>query len=268
MFWLLTGLLVGCQTGSASRVEISNVRPTYGLLGPAREDARYLPGDVVFLSLDIGGLRPDKAGLFRFRVTMVAMDGADQTLFSNAQELPAVGTVMGGRVRHSVQLATDREQKPGNYRIKITVTDLQGTGKAETTFTQEFQLLTPVLGLVRFNASLDKFGQVPVPPVGVVGQMLSLHTTALGFKPDRKTGLGAIAVEFQLLDASDRPVNAKPLSSEFKELSADTLFVPLRFDLLLQRPGMFKLVFRLTDTVEKKTSTLTVPLQVVESLGK
>jgi hypothetical protein len=267
MFCLLTGLLAASLGTAAPKVEISNIRTTYGPLGAARPENRYLPGDAVFLAFDIDGLQPDKEGRLRFRLKMVVQDAKEHNLFTDEQEVPSLGIVQGGKVRHTLQLATARDQEPGTYRIQVSVTDLVAAS-TPTSFTHEYQLLPPALGLVRFHASLDRFGQMPVPTVGVVGQMLTFHTTAVGFKHARTTSQAKVTVEFQLLDTNDRPVHAKPLVSEFKELPPETLFIPLRFEMLLQRPGTFKLVFKLTDDVEKKSVTLTVPLQVLEGVGK
>lgn len=268
MCCLLSGLLTACLGAGVSTADITQVRASFGPLGPERAENRFLPGDIVFLSFDIGGLQPDKAGLFRYRVRLAVQDAREKTLFEDAQDVPSVGTVMGGKVRHTVQYAIDHGQEAGACKIRIGVTDLAAPMKTETTTTYDFHVLPPTLGLVRFHASLDRFGQTPVPGVGVVGQMLTFHMTALGFKPDRKLGEGSITIEFQLLDAQDRPVNNKPLVSEFKALPSDTAFVPLRFDLLLQRPGVFKMVYKLTDNVEKKTATLSVPVQVLDGVGK
>lgn len=268
MFSLLCCVLTALLGAGAPGPELSNVRSTYGLLGPERTDSKYLPGDVLFLSLDIGGLQPDKAGLFKYRVRMVVVDAEEKAIFEDAQDIPGVGTVMGGKLRHTLQLATDREQKAGKYTVQVFITDMAVGPKAEAMAKYNYEVLPSALGLVRFHTSLDRFGQTPVPPVGVVGQMLTFHLTAIGFKHDRKANEGSIEVEFQLLDANDRPVNSKPLLSEFKALPTDTVYVPLRFDLLLQRPGSFKVAFKVTDKVEKKTTTLSVPLQVLEGVGK
>src|SRR5262245_12620773 len=115
MFSLFSCLLTAFLSAGAPGPELSNVRSTYGLLGPERMESKFLPGDVLFLSLDIGGLQPDKAGLFRYRVRMTVVDAEEKSIFEDAQDIPAVGTVMGGKLRHTLQLATDREQKAGKY---------------------------------------------------------------------------------------------------------------------------------------------------------
>jgi hypothetical protein len=268
MYLLFSAVMTAVLGAGAPGPELSNLRSTYGLLGAERTDHKYLPGDVVFLSVDIGGLQPDKTGMFRYRMRMLVVDAEQKTIFEDAQDVPAIGTVMGGKVRHTLQLATDRDQKAGTYHMQVFVIDMAATPKTEATIKYKYDVLPPGLGMVRFHASLDRFGQTPVPTVGVVGQMLTFHLTAIGFKHDRQSGEGSIAVEFQLFDATDRPVNSKPLLSEFKALPNETIYVPLRFDLLLQRPGQFKVVFKLTDVLEKKTTTLTVPLQVLETVGK
>ena len=43
--------------GQAGQLNVSNVRTTYGPLGPPRFDNKILPGDLVCLSLDVNGFQ-------------------------------------------------------------------------------------------------------------------------------------------------------------------------------------------------------------------
>jgi hypothetical protein len=253
------------QGGTDGRLEVTNVRSTFGSLGSTRAELKVLPGEVVHLAFDVAGLQPDAGGRCRFETRLdveQVKGGTAISVLKDADEARPFVALLGGRTRHGIQVVTGLEQQPGNYRVKVTVADRNG--KKETTFTREFTVVPPDFGLVRFQMSYDRSGQMNAPCAGVVGQTLFANVVAVGFQRARAESQGSLNVELNLVDAQDRPVGAKPLTGEFKDIPADTTFIPLRFELPLQRAGQFKLVFKATDTVAKKTASAIIPLTVVE----
>ena len=251
----------------AGKLELTNIRATYGLFGPARQEFRILPGDVLHVQFDINDLTPDQAGRLQFAaklaVTKLATDTAkEETYEENLGEAPPVVSVLGGnKVPHAVNVTTGIKQAPGLYRLKVTVTDLQS--KKEGSFMRDFTVEKLDFGLVRLQLSYDRLGQLPAPGVGAVGQTLYLNAVAVGYKPDPKDQQTALTFEMTVLDDADKPVLAKPLTGEVKGMAVDT-HVPFRFELPLHRAGRFKVVVKATDQVAKKTATLTVPLLAAE----
>jgi hypothetical protein len=258
-------LLTPAQAG---KLELTNIRATYGLFGPTRPDFKILAGDVLQVVFDIGGLTPDDAGRLRFAAKMAVIkitDGkedAKPVYEEDLGELPAVVNVLGGgKVPHGVVVTTGLKQAPGQYRLKVTITDVNG--KKEGAFTRDFTVKEPEFALVRFQLSYDRYGQLPAPAVGVVGQTLYVNAVAVGYKPDPKDQQASLTFEMQVLDDGDKPVLAKPLTGEVKGMAVDT-HVPFRFELPVHRTGRYKIVLKTTDQVAKKTATLTVPLLAAE----
>jgi hypothetical protein len=250
--------------GQAGKLELSNIRGTYGLLGPARPDLRILPGEVLQVAFDIAGLTPDNVGRLRFAAKLSVKDAKGESVFQeDLGELPVVLNVLGGgKVPHAVIVNTGLKQAPGQYQLQVTVTDLNG--KKEGNFSRDFTILPLEFGLVRFQLCYDRFGQLPAPGVAAVGQTLYVNAVAVGYKFDMKDEQASLSVEMSIRDEQDKPVSDKPLTGEFKNIANDTPFLPFRFDLPVHRAGRFRLVLKATDNVAKKTTTFTVPLLTVE----
>lgn len=262
---LFAAMLAPAQAGN---LELNNIRATYGLFGPNRPDFKILPGDVLQVAFDINGLTADNAGRLQFAAKMsvmkLATDAAkEETIYEeNLGELPPVVNVLGGgKVPHAVAVTTGLKQAPGQYRLKVAITDMQS--KKEGTFTRDFTVEKLDFGLVRLQLSYDRFGQLAAPAAGAVGQTLYLNAVAVGYKPDPKTLQAALQFELSVLDEAGKPALAKPLTGEVKNIPVDT-HIPFRFELPIHRTGRYKLVVTATDQIAKKTTSLTVPLLAVE----
>jgi hypothetical protein len=262
--WLTAALsLALLQPAQTGKLEIVNIRATYGLLGASRPDYGILPGDMLYIAFDIAGLQADDKGRLSFGTILEVDDGKGKTIFKeDLGKMPAIVNLLGGgRVPHSVMISTGLEQSPGTYRAKVTVHDYQANKDAN--FTRDFTLLQPDFGLVRVQLYYDRLSQYPAPPAGAVGQTLFLNFVPCHFKRDAKNEAG-FTVEFTVLDDKGSPTPVKPLSGGQSNLKEEVTYVQLRFDVPLQRAGHFKMVIKATDQVSKKTVTLSLPLNVVE----
>ena len=68
---------------SASALELKNVRPSYGPLGATRQETKCVPGDVLFITYDIEGLKiDDKTGRANFKTLLELIDSTNQVAFS------------------------------------------------------------------------------------------------------------------------------------------------------------------------------------------
>jgi hypothetical protein len=200
----------------------------------------------------------------KMSVTKLATDAAkEETIYEeNLGELPPIINVLGGgKVPHAVTVTTGLKQTPGQYRLKVSITDLQG--KKEGAFTRDFAIEKPDFGLVRFQLSYDRFGQLAAPAAAAVGQTLYLNAVAVGYKPDARSQQAALQFELSILDDAGKPALARPLTGEVKGGAVDT-HVPFRFELPIHRTGRFKLNVTATDQISKKSISLSVPLLAVE----
>ena len=257
---LALALVPPLQTG---KLELTNVRATYGLMGVSRPDFTILPGDMLYIAFDINGLQTDQDGRLRFGTALEVEDSKGKSIFKeDLGAMPPIVALLGGpRVPHTVMISTGLEQAPGVYRAKITVHDYQS--KKDATITKDFTLSQPEFGIVRVQLCFDRLSQVPAPPAAASGQTLFLNFVPVHFKRDAKNEAG-VTVELNVLDDKGNPTPVKPLSGSEKNLPPEINYLQMRFDIPLQRAGNFKLVLKATDQVSKKAVTHTIPLQVVE----
>src|SRR5262249_31940887 len=192
----------------AGRLTLTNVRSTHGLLGAARPDHKVLPGDVYYLAFEIDGLQIDDSGKARYSIAIDVANGQGKTIFKQDPRNHEATNAFGGtRIPAVTRLSIGLDQAPGDYTLKLTVADL--TGKGSQTLTQTVQVLPKAFGLVQFALTGDAEGQVPVPPVGAVGQTVHVHLVGVGFSRDPARKQPNVSVELQVLDENGKPT-AKP----------------------------------------------------------
>lgn len=265
MMWTLVLMGFGWQAGAgtpAGSLTIEPGRPVLGIYGSLRGDARWVPGELISLAFDIGGLQPSAEGRYRFTVNLVLEDASGKAVFADdADATPLAGGA--GKVRHFVQLPTGLDQAPGRFKLKLAVQDR--VAKRTATATQDLTLAAPEFALVRPQCSLDPFGQVPAPAVGVVGQTLHFNWAAVHFKTNPQADAGSrVRVEVAVVDGDQRPTGRKPSVTEFTNLESSQRVLPLRYEFPLERPGQFKIVVKATDVVAGKSAELILPVWVAD----
>src|SRR5438105_12311267 len=88
---------LGTAPGQARELTLSNVRPSHGVLGPARADDSLLPGDSYVVQFDVEGITPDDNGRVRYTVDTQVSNSAGRVLFrQGARDLEATAS-LGGR---------------------------------------------------------------------------------------------------------------------------------------------------------------------------
>jgi hypothetical protein len=248
----------------AGRLALTNVRPTLGFLGAPRTDNKVLPGDVYYLAFDIDGLTVDANGKGRYSLALDVTDPSGKSIFKQDPiTKEAVSAFGGSHVPESIRLNVGLEQAPGEYTVKVTIADL--ANRASQTLSQKVQVQRREFGLVHLSLTGDLEGQVPVPPVGVPGQVVQVRVLAVGFARGSNKQPNVTA-ELRVVDATGKPAMAKPFSGTIHENipeNAPVLLVP--FTLPLTRAGKFAIEVKATDHVSKKTATVTFPLTVVEA---
>src|SRR5438876_1172045 len=76
--------------GQAGGLALTNVRFTYPQLGATRPDARFLPGDVVFISFDIEGLAITPDGGVAYSMSMEVLDKIGKVVLKYPEDRPAL----------------------------------------------------------------------------------------------------------------------------------------------------------------------------------
>ena len=246
--------------GQADGLALTNARVTFGALGPTRENLKYLPGDLLFVTFDIQGISADPGGKVLYGIATEVTDGSGKSWFkSPAQDREAVMALGGNQLPAMAQVSIGLQQPAGDYTLKITVTD-RTTSKSQA-LTQKFEVLKPDFGLVRLGASADSDGQVPAG-VSLVGHSLWITGAVVGFKRGG-SGQPDVAVELKITDADGKPTMAKPFGGSInKDVPAKDMSLPVQFHVALNRPGKFTLELKATDQIAGKTVTQSFPITV------
>src|SRR6202011_6041401 len=103
----------------SGQLTLTNVRSTYGILGPTRADNKVLPGDTVVLSFDMEGAKVDANGKVLYSIGMEVDDSNGKVLYKQAPQdrealLPAGSKALPAAANMTVGL----DQKPGEYTLK------------------------------------------------------------------------------------------------------------------------------------------------------
>jgi hypothetical protein len=256
--------------GQAGDLQLSNLRTTFGRIGPTRTDKKFLPGDVYFLSFDIEGLKFD-GGNTHYSMKMDLLDPSGKPMFKSLEQETELFAIQGsGRVASDVHAVIQTDTKPGEYTLEVVATDLMT--KKTTMLTRKFEVGAKEFGIVRVGCFYDQGGQLgpfwPAPGLGAVGQVLYLHFGVTGFERDAKTKQPKLQLEMRMLDAEGKPTLDKPVTGESptpdEPVPEQFSVVPLRFPMALTRKGKYTVELKATDLVSKKTATVTYPLEVVD----
>jgi hypothetical protein len=237
----------------AGTLELKNVRVTYGVLGQERKDVKELvPGDIFNVAFDIEGLQVGETGqvLYRMGMELIKAGKKEPEFRQEPRDLEANNTLGSARVPAFARTTVGLDTPPGEYTLKVTITDRAAKQKQE--LTRSFTVVPPRLGIVQislFAYSDNKGAAMPAPPLGVPGQAVLLHFAVVGFG----------------LDEAGKPVLAKPFSGTTQEVSAQyKKILPMDFPIQLNRSGKFKVHMKVTDKLANKTAEQTLDLTVVE----
>ena len=261
---MLQAVLVSLLLAPLGQIQLARVRPTYGTLGPPRPDWKVPLGDVLYVSMDISGLKANRRGRVLFGISMQVTDQFGKVHYDSGRVDTISADLLGtGTIRDVVHINTGLDQKPGPYNLKLTVADAEGN--KETSITLPFEVLPLEFRLVRFQMSYDRSGKVPAPCVATVGQTVYVHFVIVGFDRDRRNNnFGAVAVQLHLADETGKTLSTRPLTGDVKDIPPGTDFLPLRLELPVQRAGRFRIILSATDLVNRKTTKLSVPFLAVE----
>jgi hypothetical protein len=265
--WTTLAVALSLLPSQAGKLELTNIRPTLGVFGTPRANSQVLPGDVFWLAFDLEGLKLTGNGNAIYSVRQELMDKTGKLVWSQDnkdQPLTADLSVGGTRLPVSIKTEVGLDTPPGEYTVKITVTDQNAKNSA--VHERKFTVLPLTFGLVRVGTSYDQAGNLPAPMMGVPGQFLHVTFVTVGFERDKsKTKQPNLTVELNVLDEKNKPVLPKPESGTVNEknnIPENIRALPMGFALFLNRPGRFTVELKAIDALTKKTATLSFPLVV------
>ncbi len=252
--------LVPAQPGG---LNLTNKRVTYGPLGQERKDKQFIVGDLFCLAFDIEGLMVKDDGTVLYSLGMKLVDANGKLQFEQEpRDLDSINSLGGTRTAANAIVELRTDTKPGKYTMTVSVTDRSAKTKKE--LTHDFEVVASRLGLVRTHLSYAG-SQEPAPPIAVVGQTYLVNFAATGMKLDAKMQPN-VSVELRVLDENGKPTLAKNPTGEVKQVADEfKKILPFQFALQLNRPGRFKVEFKVKDNNDNgKTAEQSLDFTVFE----
>lgn len=253
--------LMPAQPGGLS---VSNVRSTYGAMGPVRSENKFIAGDELFVAFDVDGVSADASGAVRISIGLELLDGNGTRLFSQApRDREAINSLGGTSMPLFAKLDIGTDQPAGKYTLRFTVIDRSNS--ASKTGEYPFEVLPKAFAVVRVKTSLDPEGDIPCPYVGV-GQGMFVHFSAVQFTRSPTTKQPNLKAEIRILDASGTPTLPTPTTGTVDSGLAEQLTgVPMKFLLNLNRAGKFTIELTVTDQLTRKPAKMLLPLEVLKA---
>jgi hypothetical protein len=256
---LLTGLVL-LPAQSPSSLTLSNVRLTYGILGPVRTSDRFLLGDSVVLSFDIDGATVDSDGKVKYALGWEVLDKTGKSRFHQLPKDMEISAKPGACLPACVNGRVGFHQAPGTYTIKVTVTDR--SANTEQQLTREVEVLPKDFGIVRLALTRDEEGNQPLAKFAA-GQPGWVNFAVVGFARDQNQGSPDVSVELQLTDESGNSAFKEPIKrSVGAGVPRQAEDISMQLELKLVRPGKYKLELKAIDKVGGKQSVVDIPVQV------
>jgi hypothetical protein len=266
--WTTLALFAGLisTVGDSDEIKLSNVHATYGALGAERTETKLLPGDSYYLSYDVEGIKPDDEGKVRYSLGVKYTNSQGKVVYGQDPQITEAFTLLGGSRLHLATLVNAGfDQPPGEYTVKVTVSDPKT--KATKTLTRKFEIMPKNFGIVQLNTAYydARGGMCPAPAGGVTGQSLTISFFTVGFERDTTKKQPDVGVEMRVIDADGKPTVAKPFTGEVnQDVPENVVALPMNFMMALNRPGKFTVELKAVDRVTKKTASMKFPLTVLE----
>jgi len=255
-------------TLDSSALVSSGARLTYGELGSPRPDNRVLPGEIVYLSFDMGGFKVNDDGRIKYVIVTELSDATGKSVLkSQPVERDVVLQLGGNKIGAQTSFKVPMDLATGAYSCKVIVTDLTAKG-VSSTIEQKLEVLPKGFGIVHVNSSADIQGAVAAPLVGISGQSIFIQFAVAHFDLDA-AGLPKITVELNIYDKDRNTTLGKPtsqqLTNEGRKMDGINLSIRSRFEIPLNREGGYLIELKASDNTSKKSSKVYLPLRVFRS---
>jgi hypothetical protein len=255
----LAVLCLGPAGGFA--LELKNVRPAYGPLGATRKDTKCVPGDSLFITYDIEGLKIGDKGRANYTTTLELVDSTGKTAFRKDTPNDVAPQLGGTRMPGDLFVILPPTQTPGKHKVRLTVKD--NLAKDTKSFEYAFDVVPPDFSFVGVTA----------PAVGFPGQSYVATFAIVNMKLDARNQ-PKVAIAMNVYDATNKSQVAPTITSILPKDLPDELdlkkenFVPMQFPIYLNRTGSFIIeVIAIDQNATKKALTLRYPLTVLDIAG-
>lgn len=249
-------------TPAQAELEIQNIQPCHGPLGPTRNNLNIAPHDEIMFRFDVVGAQVDAEGKIDVTQRMRLTGGDGKVLLDLKKSLKG-RLALGGKRFPGAAIVSFREAVPaGAYTFTVTVTDNLASSSA--TFERQLTSKPLDLAIVAPQFFYDAAGRVPAPAGGLVGQVLYFRLKVDNF--DRGEKKIDAEMQVQILDGKGVDQTQKPIVMTIKEEEAEivqeTPYLSFDGSLLLNRAGDFMLRITVIDRMAKKKTRFETPLHV------
>ena len=256
--WLAAGMLA-LMPASIQAFEFKNVRPSYGPLGATRPDTKCLPGDILFISYEIEGMKIDpKKKSASYVTTLEVIDKTGKVIYAKGTPNEMIPHLGGTNIPGDLHIIMGLNQIPGKYQVKLTVQDRHANNETKS-FAKEFELLKSEFGFV----------DVAAPAVAFPGQPYAAAYALVGFGLDNMNNPKA-TIKMRILDAAGKLISDPPVVNEFpRDLPEDINlkrenFLRMTFPIFPNRAGRFIVEVVAEDKISNRTVTLRYPLTIID----
>ena len=255
-------LLLAAAPAVFAKLEITNVQPAHGMIGPARTTDEVWPLDEYVVRFQLNGVKPTPDGKSDCDLTIRLVNGSGKAVVDTKASLQRVMSFGGDSLPTFAALNFPAVAPAGEYKLSVTVRDKVGleTASFERTLTckaADFRILTP-----RFFH--DTEGKLAAGTTGISGEALYYRFKVVGYDKTKKVSLTMTAA---ILDAAGKPLDGKPLVTNAEtsdpEKLAGLAMATFSGTLPLPRVGEFKLRITVEDNIAKKTTTFETPVKVL-----
>ena len=247
-----------------AKLEIRNVQPAHGVLGPARTSDDVVPLDEYLVRYQVAGIKPDKDGKADLEISALLNGPDGKPVFQRKNPPAARPLPLGGDVLQTFGSFSFPEKAPlGVYVLKVTVHDR--TSDETTSFERKLTCKAPTFQIVVPRFFRDAESKVPAGTTGLVGETLHYSFKVVGYDKSQKKV--ALVMKATILDNDGKDVGAKPLEvkGDINDPTKATESRQANFTgtVVLHRAGEFKLKITVEDTLGKQTTTFELPLKVL-----
>jgi hypothetical protein len=243
-----------------TKLELTNVRETYGIFGPERKSNKLLPGDLFVVSFDIEGLPVKDTGEMTYSMGTQLLKGTTSKFNNEPRDLKAFNLLGGTKLPAIASVDIPLDTEPGEYTFIVTVTD--PINKMTKKLERKFEVKKMELGMVKLWVTDSQLQ--PLPPVGVMGQNLFISYGLVGFGLDKNKNPD-LSFEMWVRDKDGKKTFSKSLDDFEKMANAQTAtLMPRFYQIPLTQAGTFTVELKATDKISGKSVEEKVKITVIE----
>ncbi len=270
---LVCGLVLCVPVGQngvkqKGELKIVNPRATYGPLGATRPKEGAMPGETFDFSFEILGMKQDAKGHVAYTMTMEIFDAKGKQVFKlGPQNRKAVNFLGGKTMPCLASMAVPLDAEPGTHKVRLTIADRNS--KKQVVFETTGKVRPLDFGLVRVGTYANSQRTVPMPPVGVVGQTMTIGFSLVGFARDKKTGQPNIEILRGISNDNGKTIQKPKVIGTINEgIDKDQKLISPSFTITLNNAGKYTIILIARDRVSGKSKTVRLPIQVIRLKGQ